>query len=89
MSGWNDEPQQPREQSRSILIDMVSLGPASTPGRELVLAVAQIAIAYLLVLVIVPDRLPDPVRWAVLIGAPAFFAVRALAGIPKWRRRRR
>lgn len=66
---------------------MVSLGPASTPARELLAAILQIGAVALLVFVIFPDRLPEIWRWGLLGACFVYFVFRAAAGIPKWRRR--
>lgn len=68
-------------------MDLMSVGPASTPAREFLAAVVQIGAVALLVFVIFPDRLPEVWRW-VLVGATVvYFVLRTTAGIPKWRRR--
>ncbi|MDQ1122093.1 hypothetical protein [Microbacterium trichothecenolyticum] len=67
--------------------DIMGLGPASTPGRELLAALVQIGAVVLLLFVLFPDRLPDAWRW-VLVGATVvYFAVRLAVGLPRWRRR--
>jgi uncharacterized BrkB/YihY/UPF0761 family membrane protein len=83
-----DDEQAHRAPNRqSFAADMMTLGPASTPGRELIAAVLQIGAVALLIFVVFPDRLPELWRWA-LVGATAvYFLFRVLAGIPKWRRR--
>lgn len=88
MSRWNDEPQQKAAPQRSLAFDLLlNVGPASTPGRELLAAIVQIGVVALLVFVIFPDALPEVWRW-VLVGATVvYFVFRAAAGIPKWRRR--
>ncbi len=65
---------------------MMSIGPASTLGRELLAAVLQIGVVALLLFVIVPDRLPDLWRWVLLTVTLIYFVVRFAAGFPKWRR---
>ena len=71
---------------QSLAADMMSLGPASTLGREVIAAVLQIGAVVLLIFVVFPDRLPEVWRWALVGAMAAYFLFRFLAGIPKWRR---
>ncbi len=68
-------------------MDLMSLGPASTPGREFLAAIVQIGAVALLLFVIFPDRLPELWRWVLLGATVVYFVLRAAVGIPKWRRR--
>ena len=68
--------------------DMIGFGPASTPGRELLAAVVQIGLVLVLLFVLFPDRLPDPVKLILTGAAAAYFVVRLVIGLPRWRRRR-
>ncbi|WP_232547489.1 hypothetical protein [Propioniciclava soli] len=87
MSAWNDEPRQTPAPKRSLGMDLMSLGPASTPGREFLAAIVQIGAVALLLFVIFPDRLPELWRWVLLGATVVYFVLRAAVGIPKWRRR--
>lgn len=86
MNRWSEEPQQQQTPQRSLAIDMLSVGPASTPRRELLAAVIQLGAVALLLLVIFPDRVPDLWRWALLGASVMYFVFRAAVGLPKWRR---
>ncbi|MCX4471451.1 hypothetical protein C5N14_31055 [Micromonospora sp. MW-13] len=88
MNTWTDEPQQPKPRQRSLAADLMSLGPASTPGREFLAAILQIGAVALLVFVIFPDRLPELQRWGLLAATAMYFVIRVAAGLPKWRCRR-
>lgn len=88
MTRWSDDEQsQHAPKTRSLGADLVSFGPASTMGRELFAAAWQIVAVALLCFVIFPDRLPELARWGLLIVAVVYFAVRFLAGLPRWRHR--
>lgn len=87
MSAWNDEPQQQPAPKRSLALDLMSLGPASTARRELLAAIVQIGAVVLLIFVIFPDRLSELWRWGLLGATAVYFVLRAATGIPKWRRR--
>jgi len=88
MTRWtNDEQTHERRVERGLAADLLSLGPASTPGRELLAAALQISAVALLVFVVFPDRLPELWRWGLLAATVVYFVFRCAAGIPKWRRR--
>lgn len=88
MTRWmNDEPPQHTPPTRSFAADLLSLGPASTMGRELLAASIQVAAVALLIFVVFPHRLPEPWRWLLLAATVVYFILRFAAGIPKWRRR--
>lgn len=88
MTGWtNDEQTNQTPAGRSFAADMMSLGPASTPSRELLAAVLQTGAVVLLIFVLFPDRLPEAWRWTLLGATVVYFVFRFAAGIPKWRRR--
>jgi hypothetical protein len=88
MMNWPDEeqPRVPRNR-RSLATDLMSLGPASTPGREVLAALLQIGAVALLCFVVFPDRLPEPARWGLLAASALYFMIRSVVGLPKWRRR--
>ncbi|WP_158609989.1 hypothetical protein [Micromonospora musae] len=87
MSGWSDGPRQQRAPKRSLAVDLMSVGPASTPAREVLSAIVQIGAVALLVFVIFPDDLRELWRWALLGATVLYFVLRAAAGLPTWRRR--
>ncbi|MFF2652615.1 hypothetical protein [Streptomyces sp. NPDC058045] len=88
MTRWADDEQarEPRGE-QSLAVDMLGVGPASTPARELLASVSQIGAVALLVFVLFPDRVPERWRWMVVGATVAYFVFRTAAGIPKWRRR--
>ncbi len=88
MTGWTDpEPDRRPAPRRSLLVDLMWIGPASTPARELLAAVLQLGAVAVLLFVLFPDRIPDVAKWLILGGCVLLFAVRAAIGIPSWRRR--
>lgn len=88
MTRWtNGEEARQAPAKRSFATDMMSLGPASTMGRELFAAIIQTGAVVLLIFVIFPDRLPELWRWALLAATVVYFALRFAAGVTKWRRR--
>lgn len=88
MTRWaNDQQARRTPLKRSFAADMISLGPASSPGRELLAAVLQTGAVVLLIFVLFPDRLPELWRWAILGATIVYFVLRFAAGISKWRRR--
>lgn len=88
MTGWPQPEIAPNPSpSQSLGADLMGLGPASTPGRELLAAALQLGLVILLLFVLFPDRVPDPAKWLLLGAGVVFFVVRAAIGIPKWRRR--
>jgi uncharacterized BrkB/YihY/UPF0761 family membrane protein len=66
----------------------MGLGPASTPGRDIIIAILTLGLVVVLLFVIFPDRLTDTVRWIVIGALAAYHVLRFLTGIPKWSRRR-
>ncbi|MFG3421075.1 hypothetical protein [Micromonospora sp. NPDC048063] len=89
MTRWADNEQTSKPQAkRSLAADLMSLGPASTPGRELLAAVLQIGAVALLCFVVFPDRLSEVMRWGLLAATFVYFVFRFAAGLPKWLQRR-
>jgi hypothetical protein len=88
MTGWTDPEPKGRPPKRSFAADIMSLGPASTPGRDLIIAILTIAAMGILLFAIFPDRLSDTIRWIVMGAVAAYHVLRFILGIPKWARRR-
>lgn len=87
MTQWPiDEQSHQTPTRRSFALDMMSPGPASTMGRELIAAIIQIGVVVVLIFVVFPDRLSDSWRWALLAATILYFVVRFVIGVPKWRR---
>ena len=88
MTKWtNEEHTHYTPAQRSFAADMMNLGPASTMGRELLTVIIQTGVVVLLRFVVFPDRLAESWRWLLLAATVIYFAIRFVAGIPKWRRR--
>ena len=88
MTKWtNEEHTHHTSPQPSFAADMMNLGPASTMGRELLTVIIQTGVVVLLLFVVFPDRLTESWRWLLLAATVIYFAVRFVAGIPKWRRR--
>lgn len=89
MTRWPDsQPDRRPSSQRSMSADLMGLGLASTPARELLAAVLQMGLVIVLLFVVFPERIPDLAKWLILGGGVLFFVIRALIGIPKWRGRR-
>lgn len=89
MSEWSTpEETNLRPAQRSLVADLMSFGPASTPGREVIVAGLQIGLVLLLVFVVFPDRFGGSLLLIVLAVTVVYWILRIAAGIPQWRSRR-